>query len=158
MQTGKGREDESRNTGTARPELQHQESTDTTSIPPPYSPSSSSSHTPAQAQAQAQTQDPQNPPRYSSTTAASSYPALYTKLPSQPTSTRPQQAGTSLKSLQAILGEPIPPDPKRSLKDKLLFRRPGYDRSFPDEAEPRGKESEAVWNVWGSRISAPKER
>ena len=154
MESDKGREDESRNTGTVRPGLQHQETTDTTSIPPPYTPSSSSSHT----QAQAQTQDSQNPPRYSSTTAASSYPALYTKLPSQPTSSQRPQAGASLKSLQAILGDPIPPDPKRSLKDKLLFRRPGYDRSYPDEAEPRGKESEAVWNVWGSRISAPKER
>ncbi|CAD0054350.1 unnamed protein product [Aureobasidium pullulans] len=67
---------------------------------------------------------------------------------------RESTAGASAATLRAILGDPIPEEPKRGLRDRLLGRRPNYNRRPPSSERERG--SSATWNVWGSPVTDPK--
>ncbi|THW17806.1 hypothetical protein D6D25_07040 [Aureobasidium pullulans] len=74
----------------------------------------------------------------------------------QPKKVTPREstAGASAATLRAILGDPVPEEPKRGLQDRLLGRRPNYNRRPPSSERERG--SSATWNVWGSPVTDPK--
>lgn len=61
----------------------------------------------------------------------------------------------SAATIRAIMGDPPPEEPRRSLRDRLLCRRPTYNRRRP--SSERGRESSARWNILGSPISDPNK-
>jgi len=96
-------------------------------------------------------------PSYSS--LATDTPPAYSHQPKAPpnhqTSTFQQPRNpASAATIRAIMGNPVPQEPRRSLRDRLLCRRPTYNRRPPSAERERG--SSARWNVWGSPISDPK--
>jgi hypothetical protein len=92
---------------------------------------------------------------------ASDTPPIYAHRPSgQPTytyqsnrkpTTQEPAAGASAATLRAIMGDPVPEEPRRSFRDRLLCRRQTYNRRPPSSEREQG--SSARWNVWGSPIS-----
>jgi hypothetical protein len=82
---------------------------------------------------------------------ASDTPPTYTNQPSKKPVTEKPTAGASAATLKAIMGDPVPEEPRRSLRDRLLCRRQTYNRRPPSSEREQG--SSARWNVWGSPIS-----
>ena len=93
-------------------------------------------------------------PAYNS--LATDTPPTYTPQSSKPQ--EPKTAGASAATIKAILGDPIPEEPKRSLRDRLLCRRQNYNRRPPssERRESRVGRS-ATWNVWGLPITDPNK-
>jgi hypothetical protein len=82
---------------------------------------------------------------------ASDTPPTYTHQPSKKSVSQEPTAGASAASIRAIMGDPVPEEPRRSLRDRLLGRRQSYNRRPPSSEREQG--SSARWNVWGSPIS-----
>jgi hypothetical protein len=82
---------------------------------------------------------------------ASDTPPTYTHQASTKPVIEKPTAGASAATLRAIMGDPVPEEPRRSLRDRLLGRRQYYNRRPPSSEREQG--SSARWNVWGSPIS-----
>jgi hypothetical protein len=82
---------------------------------------------------------------------ASDTPPTYTYQPNKQPNPKEPTVGASADTLRAIMGDPVPEEPRRSLRDRLLGRRQYYDRRPPSSEREQG--SSARWNVWGSLIS-----
>jgi hypothetical protein len=96
-------------------------------------------------------------------------PPTYTLHPTKQQKSQEPTAGASAATIRAIMGDPIPEEPRRSLRDRLLCRHPTYNRhpsSFERErgsserwnvwglpSSERERGSSARWNVWGSPVS-----
>jgi hypothetical protein len=78
-------------------------------------------------------------------------PPTYTLHPTSQPNPQERTAGASAATVRAIMGDPIPEEPRRNLRDRLLCRHPTYDR-HPSSFEREGGSSER-WNVWGSPVS-----
>jgi hypothetical protein len=81
---------------------------------------------------------------------ATDTPPAYQSHQPKPKSQEPT-AGASAATIRAIMGDSVPEEPRRSLRDRLLGRRETYNRRPPSSERERG--SSAMWNVWGSPIS-----
>jgi hypothetical protein len=96
-------------------------------------------------------------------------PPTYTLHPTKQQKSQEPTAGASAATIRAIMGDPIPEEPRRSLRDRLLCRHPTYNRhpsSFERErgsserwnvwglpSSERERGNSARWNVWGSPVS-----
>jgi hypothetical protein len=84
---------------------------------------------------------------------ATDTPPVYSQQPLKQPKPQEPTAGASAATIRAIMGDPIPEEPRRSLRDRLLGRRETYNRRPPSSERERG--SSAMWNVWGSPVSDP---
>jgi hypothetical protein len=90
------------------------------------------------------------------TSLSSDTPPTYSLHPTNPPNPQEPTAGASAATIRAILGDPIPSEPRRSLRDRLLYRHPTYNRHPSSFERERG--STERWNVWGLPCSSGHER
>ncbi|CAD0100168.1 unnamed protein product [Aureobasidium mustum] len=94
-------------------------------------------------------------PSYDDSLALGTPPAYQSGQPNKKPAPQQPTAGASAATIRAIMGDPVPEEPRRSLRDRLLCRRPTYNRRRP--SSERSRESSATWNVWGSPVSDPNK-
>lgn len=94
-------------------------------------------------------------PSYDDSLALGTPPAYQSGQPNKKPNAQQPTAGASAATIRAIMGDPVPEEPRRSLRDRLLCRRPTYNRRRP--SSERSRESSTAWNIWGTPISDPNK-
>lgn len=94
-------------------------------------------------------------PSYDDSLALGTPPAYQSGQPNKKPTPHEPTAGASAATIRAIMGNSVPEEPRRSLRDRLLCRRPTYNRRRP--SSERSRESSATWNIWGSPVSDPNK-